>query len=627
MEKSTAINNILRDVMFWIDRLIYGMIPKVYNLIIDVAEANIFKDYDMKSFATSLYVIMGLFMLFRLVFSLLNSIVNPDLLTDQEQGFGKIIQRSMIALTLVTAVPLLIFPYSIRVQHILVGRENNIFMRLFMGVHKSDINAGQMVGEHVLIQFIECVDEDFCGLNEQNQPKNDDTRPVEYLIQDLEYLYPMSEVLNKTNEQKEYIYKYSPLLSFPCGLFVLIMLLVFSIDIAVRTIKFGFLQLITPIAVLSYIDPKSSKDGFFSKWTKACTSTYLLLFFRMAALAFMILIIALIGKFKENNPDTNGWVIILLILGVIFFAKELPKMLGDLFGIEDVGMGTLGKALKGTATLGAGLALGGAATALGGIAGGITGGVEGGRKNILGGAWSGIKSGAGGVWGAKGNVLGMGKAALTSPFKTVGDVGKGIKGDGYRWGLGRTADKWQAEAQRGAYLKKQKDDEKATENIWEQMSAAEATAEIRGEDSMGQAMAKINAEQNAYDSDSFKTANRNYQVLKEQLKYASNDFAVTENKFRTGSLSEDKYREELIKFKKLEGSAKTAEQNFTTVKEAHKKDGEMYDLIRAREDAEKVTEAAGNATSSAPSTSSTPRTREFGKSYIQRDDGLWVPDK
>ncbi len=588
--------SVLRTIFFALDRLIYGMIPRIYDLIVKVSVLDLFEG-KIDGFAKNIYALLALFMLFRLAFSLITTVVNPDLLTDQNQGFGKIIQRSMIALALIVLIPF-IFSYGFRIQRVLIDPEGkrNIFMRIFMGTNETNISAGQEIGKETLSSFLKCNKDapSYCE-NELNE-----------LLEDITNLSAMQEVLNdKIRMGDDFKYEYLWIFSLAAGGFVLIMLLVYSLDIAVRTVKLAFLQMIAPIAVMSYIDPKSSESGFFSKWQKLSVDTYVLLFLRMAAIAFMVFAFDVIQEEFVNLKEEGFFLKILVIVGLLLFAKDVPKMIADLFGVEDMGFGTLGKALKGAASFGTGLALGGAATALGGIAGGITGGIEGGSKSILGGAWSGIKSGAGGVWGAKGNVLGQGKAALTSPFKTVGDVGKGIKGEGYRWGLGRTADKWQAEAQRGAYLKQQKDDEKATNDIWKQMFTAEKDAENRGEDSMGQAMAKINAEQNAYDSASFINANRNYQALKEQLKYASNDFAVTENKFRTGSLSEDKYTEELIKFKKLEGSAKTAEERFTTVKKAHKKDGEMYDLIRAREDAEKVTKAAGAATSSSSSTKTT----------------------
>lgn len=584
--------SILRTIFFAFDRLIYGIIPDVYNLIVEASVFEFIQQKEILKFGQNIYVLLAMFMLFKLAFSLIQTIVNPDLLTDQNQGFANIIQRSMVALGLIVLIPL-IFSYALRFQNAIINEKTNVFMKLFYGTAKTDTSAGQAMAEATLSAFLKC---------SKSAPASCEAALANRLAK-IKDLSVMQEVLNNKEEDGEYTYDYLWLFSLVAGGFVLVMLLIFSIDIAVRTVKLSFLQMIAPIAVVSYIDPKSSESGFFAKWQKLCLNTYLLLFFRMAAIAFMVYAFSLFEGIFSKTKDQNFFLMILIIIGLLFFVKEVPKIIGDLFGIEDVGFGEAGKFLKGAAGLATGVALGGAAVIGGGLAGGITGGIEGGKKNILQGAWSGMKSGAGGVFKAKGNILEQGKAAFASPFKTVGDVGKSIKGEGYRWGLGRVADKWQASAKKGQYLHQQDQDERATNEIWAKIAQAESDSANMSE--MEQSLAKIDAEKDAYQTDNFKNAFVNHHTLKDQLKYATNDFNVIEKKYNAGdkSVSEAKYREELIKFKKLESSAKTAEETFNAVKGIHKDEAEMYDLIRARESAEKVTSAAEAARTSASSSS------------------------
>ena len=71
---------------------------------------------------------------------------------------------------------------------------------------------------------------------------------------------------------------------------VVLLLINFCMDVAVRSIKLAFLQLVAPIPIISYIDPKSGKDGLFKKWYDMCFKTYLSLFIRLLALYFAIYI-------------------------------------------------------------------------------------------------------------------------------------------------------------------------------------------------------------------------------------------------------------------------------------------------------------------------------------------------
>ena len=91
------------------------------------------------------------------------------------------------------------------------------------------------------------------------------------------------------------------------------------------------------------MDPKSGKDGMFSKWYKMCLSTFLSLFVRLLALYFGLYIISKVGRFGvydvvNGSQITNGWVMIFVIIGVLMFIKQLPKILENM-GIKLEGDG------------------------------------------------------------------------------------------------------------------------------------------------------------------------------------------------------------------------------------------------------------------------------------------------
>ena len=105
---------------------------------------------------------------------------------------------------------------------------------------------------------------------------------------------------------------------------------------AVRAVKFGFLQLIAPIPIISMIDPKSSKSGMMSKWVKNCMNTYLGLFIRIAVVNFVVYIVNLVFSNKVAIPggEVGVFVQIVILFGALMFAKQAPKLLSDLTGID-----------------------------------------------------------------------------------------------------------------------------------------------------------------------------------------------------------------------------------------------------------------------------------------------------
>lgn len=154
-------------------------------------------------------------------------------------------------------------------------------------------------------------------------------------------------------------------ISMIVGIIFLVIMVGFTVDIAIRSIKLAILRLIAPIPVISYIEPKSSKDGgMFSSWLKALTSTYLDLFLRLAIVYFVIFLIQdMIVNGVVINEATGPvgiFSVIFIWIGLFVFAKMAPKFIKDALG------------LKGSMTnIGLSGILGGAATFAGG--GGLAG--------------------------------------------------------------------------------------------------------------------------------------------------------------------------------------------------------------------------------------------------------------
>lgn len=147
--------------------------------------------------------------------------------------------------------------------------------------------------------------------------------------------------------KSRYLFAFNWIMAFIIGVVFLVILVGFTIDIAIRSIKLAILRLLAPIPVISYIDPKSSKDGgMFSSWVKALTSTYLDLFLRLAIVYFVIFLIQDMIVNGIVIDEAGGMVgiisFIFIMLGLFFFAQTAPKFIKDVLGLKGIGMSNIG---------------------------------------------------------------------------------------------------------------------------------------------------------------------------------------------------------------------------------------------------------------------------------------------
>ncbi len=144
--------------------------------------------------------------------------------------------------------------------------------------------------------------------------------------------------IKRAAKTDRYVFAYIPILPAVTAIIFSIILLSFSIDVAVRAVKLAALRLIAPIPILSYMDPKGGKDGAFNSWVKALSSTYLDLFVRLALVYFVIYLIQdlIVNGLVINTGSGVVGVLsfILICIGLFVFAKQAPKFLKDVLGIK-----------------------------------------------------------------------------------------------------------------------------------------------------------------------------------------------------------------------------------------------------------------------------------------------------
>ncbi len=146
-----------------------------------------------------------------------------------------------------------------------------------------------------------------------------------------------------------------------CAGVLIYLLISFCLDLGIRTIRLAFLQLIAPIPIIMRAMP--GKSSQFDKWLKKTLATYMEVFIRVF---LMYMAVYLLSNLNINTNTWQGlWVKAIVIMGVIAFVREAPKLISDITGIDSGNMklGILPKLAAGGALTGAAL-IGGGATAL-----------------------------------------------------------------------------------------------------------------------------------------------------------------------------------------------------------------------------------------------------------------------
>ena len=385
------LETILRFISFWLDKLFYSFVPTIYDLLIDIANTTIFTEEIFDTFASKVYGLLGIFMLFKVSFSILTYIVDPYAFLDKSKGFSKLISNVIITLTLLIATPWL-FSQAMEIQQIIL--RDNILGKIFSTTSVNPnvtANAGNVMAYETFKAFYHFNYDDYsdCKVTGKTQEFNgsgdcqaalgiEDDNQFDNLKNTLNgsFNYPkIDEYMNYDllylkDSNDEYVMYYIPIISTLAGVALLLLLVVFCFDVALRSVKLGFLRMIAPVPIISRIDPKKGKETF-DKWVKTTIGTYLDLFIRLLAIYFAIFVITQVIDLKFVDATTglpaevNVFVKVFIILGALLFAKQLPQLIQDLTGIKMDGKFTLNpmNKLRQTPLVGAGVTT---ATALAG---------------------------------------------------------------------------------------------------------------------------------------------------------------------------------------------------------------------------------------------------------------------
>lgn len=362
-------SNIFYGILLTIDYVIYLAINICYQLFEVVSEIEVFSAENVGVISRRIYTIIGIVMLFVFAYNIILAIVDPDSLSKGEKSVKNIVQNTIISVILVTLFPLMCEYMQTFQNHIV---DNNTIGNLIMGstAGNKDTSSALNVSVTIFTAF-------YHPLNENGEPVTlvecanssaklcstytklaegatnnmiglhkfmlDDDLIDGIYDDDMEYLFPLSTI---------------------AGVVAAYLFLSFSLDLGVRAAKLGALKLIAPIPIFLRIT--KPKGGQFDKWFSEFTKTYLQVFERILIINFAMLLISFVSKVEITITEESdisilikAVAVVVVILGILKFAKDAPKLIEEIFSVKIPQMSIKKKlndneyALRGASVLGA----------------------------------------------------------------------------------------------------------------------------------------------------------------------------------------------------------------------------------------------------------------------------------
>lgn len=358
-------NNSFHHFLLWIDSAVYWLAAKAYKLFIILSSARIFEDDFYQNFANRIYAIIGVFMLFYFAYSLLSALVDPDKLTKGDKSFSKIAGNFIVSLVMIGLLPS-IFTYAYRMQNYILS--TNVIGTIIFGTPMKNVNStgtstttndtianyGNSMAFIVLNAFLNPENINQAGGKDASQQVENWFDVKQDIIKngDFSGIAGFSENVSKgkatldSNGQEIggknnlVVMTYYPVISTIAGAYLCYIMVSFCLDLGLRIVKLAFCQLIAPIPILMRALP--GQKGTFDKWLKLTLSVYFEVFVRVATVYIGVYFISQLASGGASSiistyMKAGGmWLLALvfILLGILTFVKQAPKMISDMLGID-----------------------------------------------------------------------------------------------------------------------------------------------------------------------------------------------------------------------------------------------------------------------------------------------------
>ena len=386
----------IRSLFAVIDQVVYFLMSILYEIFFAVAGVDFLSGDVIRSIYSRVQIILGVFMIFKLAVSILQGLVSPDVILDKKRGMGTIVSRiitSLLMLALIAPMNIsasnewerqvnsngLLFGTLFSLQNRILA--NNTIGRLIVGNNISEeFTSSKSLSETGRV-FSTTVLKTFVGINtspNSKEPVCSNINPgISNIIKsskssagDILGLVNIgcsqagsgskslfASVISDFIGNEHYAVYYFLGASTIAGVIIDVILIGYSIDVAIRVFKLAILRLIAPVPIIGHMSI-SAKEGkgedAFSRWTQTLISTYIDLFIRLAVIYFGLFFVQLalnsklgITNYNSSNVMINVFATLFIIIGLMLFIKQAPKYIKGALGIKDGGAG-VGMTVLGT---------------------------------------------------------------------------------------------------------------------------------------------------------------------------------------------------------------------------------------------------------------------------------------
>lgn len=411
------IQAILSVICLLIDSVVYYVVSIAFKLFLAISQFQIFSDSAFNDLINRTYVVIGVISLFLVAYALLNAIIDPDNASKGDKSISKIVKNIIIAIIGIAIVPT-VFNWFYEFQSRVLC--NNTIPKILLNKVDSD---GSTV-ENTATQFAAYLFESFFYPNSTSSVDGDAVdkstalKNVKLNIEDpipaAERNFDVTEytldvAYKHAEEGKSFFRVFRPfifgnwfdnsivdntvqylvILSTIAGGYCAYVLISLCIDMGLRAVKLGYLELIAPLAIMTKIVP--GKDSVFKNWSKKTVSCALEVFVRLFIVVFVIYLINTIKDIELVSLGSKicglkiGWFLVGILRALIYtslfaFIKKAPKFFSEATGIKSDGfkIGLMDKMKENGMIQGLGAAGSFATTAIrGGFSGFKNGGLAG----------------------------------------------------------------------------------------------------------------------------------------------------------------------------------------------------------------------------------------------------------
>lgn len=352
------IRGLIREIFYSISEVIYTLLISLYDMFEWVCNVQILEMDQIQSIFNRVGLILGIVMFFVVAFQFILMVVDPDRITDKQNGVGAVVKKALLVIVMLgtsTFVFNFLQEFQINVinSHIInklllpngskvdddrsFGRvlSADLFLSFYTlssqtpkspglldYIHSAWDVATDITGAILIpgkLPFDLLMGRKIVDFDDPNYDCAEDlaalrTNIIGYKTQNDEgqtYISDpdfSSQCVSKYGEDSDgatfFYTNFNFILCPAVGLFACYFIFIYTISVGVRVIQLTFLQVISPMAIVGYLSP--SKDNMFSKWSKKYLSTYLDVFIRIAIINFACYLVAVIID-SYNDTSSLFW--------------------------------------------------------------------------------------------------------------------------------------------------------------------------------------------------------------------------------------------------------------------------------------------------------------------------------